>query len=330
MTIRLLLIILFITQTNGKNQKTFSPIENSRPIIGILTQPASSIWQTSNRTTYLAASYVKYVESTGAQVVPIRMYQPIDYYLHLFNSLNGVLFPGGDFSNEYFYVAKLFYTWSLKEFDETSKLFPVWGTCLGFEVLLMLTRSSIDILEPCKGYDFATELTFMPGYDFATELTFMPDAADSQLLGSSLPLNIKNALQNDSTTANYHNFCMRPTNFSADPMLSTFYKMLSISPDLEGKTFVSTIESRRYPIFGVQWHPEKNGFEWRVNTTIPHTSNAVKVMQYTANFLTNQTRQNMNHFESIEDETKYLIYQYTSEFTDLVESHFQQIYFFYE
>ncbi|CAF5025338.1 unnamed protein product, partial [Rotaria magnacalcarata] len=89
MTIRLLLIILFITQTNGKNQKTFSPIENSRPIIGILTQPASSIWQTSNRTTYLAASYVKYVESTGAQVVPIRMYQPIDYYLHLFNSLNG-------------------------------------------------------------------------------------------------------------------------------------------------------------------------------------------------------------------------------------------------
>ncbi|CAF3504123.1 unnamed protein product [Rotaria socialis] len=318
MTIRLLLIILFITQINGKNQKTFSPIENSRPIIGILTQPAPSIWQASNRTTYLAASYVKYVESTGAQVVPIRMYQPIDYYLHLFNSLNGVLFPGGDFSNEYFYVAKLFYAWSLKEFDETSKLFPVWGTCLGFEVLLMLTRSSIDILEPCKGYDFATELTFMP------------DAADSQLLGSSLPLNIKNALQNDSTTANYHNFCMRPTNFSADPILSTFYKMLTISSDLEGKTFVSTIESRRYPVFGVQWHPEKNGFEWRVNTTIPHTSNAVKVMQYTANFLTNQTRQNMNHFESIEDETKHLIYQYTSEFTDLVESHFQQIYFFYE
>ena len=43
-----------------------------------------------------------------------RMYQPIDYYLHLFNSLNGVLFPGGDFSEEYLYVAKLFYVWSLK------------------------------------------------------------------------------------------------------------------------------------------------------------------------------------------------------------------------
>jgi gamma-glutamyl hydrolase len=87
---------------------------------------------------------------------------------------------------------------------------------------------------------------------------------------------------------------------------------------------------RRYPIFGVQWHPEKNGFEWRVNTTIPHTKDAVEVMQYMANFLTDQARQNKNHFDSLEDETKYLIYQYTPEFLDLDESHFQQIYFFYE
>jgi gamma-glutamyl hydrolase len=87
---------------------------------------------------------------------------------------------------------------------------------------------------------------------------------------------------------------------------------------------------RRYPIFGVQWHPEKNGFEWRINTTIPHTKDAIEVMQYMANFLTDQARQNTNHFDSIEDELKYLIYQYTPEFMDLDESNFQQIYFFYE
>lgn len=43
------------------------------------------------------------------------------------------------------------------------KSFPIWGTCLGFETLLMLTRASSDVLEQCKGYDYATELTFMPG-----------------------------------------------------------------------------------------------------------------------------------------------------------------------
>ena len=43
------------------------------------------------------------------------------------------------------------------------KSFPIWGTCLGFETLLMLTRRSTDILDHCKGNNFATELTFMPG-----------------------------------------------------------------------------------------------------------------------------------------------------------------------
>jgi hypothetical protein len=59
------------------------------------------------------------------------MNQSIPYYLNLFNSLNGfvnkvktggriilysfrVLFPGGEYSDQYFYVAKLFYIWSLK------------------------------------------------------------------------------------------------------------------------------------------------------------------------------------------------------------------------
>ncbi|CAF4650946.1 unnamed protein product, partial [Rotaria sp. Silwood2] len=204
------------------------------------------------------------------------------------------------------------------DFDEIQKIFPVWGTCLGFEVLLMLTRASTGILEPCQGDDYATELIFMP------------NASDSRLLGPSLPSNIKYALENEPTTSNYHHFCMRPENFSADPILSTFYKMLTISPDLERRTFVSTIESRRYPIFGVQWHPENNAFEWRVNTTIPHTKDSIDITQYMANFLTNQTRQNMNHFDSLEDELKYLIYQYTPEFTDLDKTYYQQVYYFYE
>jgi hypothetical protein len=53
-------------------------------------------------------------------------------------------------------------------------------------------------------------------------------------------------------------------------------------------------------------------------------------MQYMANFFTDQARENMNHFDSLEDEVKYSIDQYTPEFLDLDKSHFQQIYFFHE
>jgi len=318
MIISLLFTILVVSKIDASCKRRNLKDDNTRPIIGILTQPTPSTWHKPAGTTYIAASYVKYVESTGAQVVPIRMYQSIEYYSHLFNSLNGVLFPGGDSSDEYFNVSKLFYIWSLKEFDEMQKSFPIWGTCLGFETLLMLTRASEEILDLCNGYNYATEVTLMP------------DAASSRLLGKSLPLNIKNALENETTTSNFHDYCMRPENFTGDPVLSTFYRMLTISTDLDDKKFVSTIESRRYPIFGTQWHPEKNGFEWKVDSTIPHTKNAVQVMQYMANFFTDQARQNTNHFDSLDDEVKYLIYQYTPEFIDLQASHFQQLYFFSE
>jgi hypothetical protein len=45
------------------------------------------------------------------------------------------------------------------------KSFPIWGTCLGFETLLMLTRAADDILSRCNGYNYATEITLMPGIE---------------------------------------------------------------------------------------------------------------------------------------------------------------------
>jgi gamma-glutamyl hydrolase len=44
---------------------------------------------------YIAASYVKFVESHGARAVPVNYYASDDDIDTLFGSLNGVLFPGG-------------------------------------------------------------------------------------------------------------------------------------------------------------------------------------------------------------------------------------------
>lgn len=48
---------------------------NNRPIIGVLSQEQSPFLQTKypkeNYTSYIAASYVKNVEASGARVVPI-------------------------------------------------------------------------------------------------------------------------------------------------------------------------------------------------------------------------------------------------------------------
>jgi hypothetical protein len=53
-------------------------------------------------------------------------------------------------------------------------------------------------------------------------------------------------------------------------------------------------------------------------------------MQYMANFFVDRARENSNRFDSLADELDFLIYQYPSEFLDLEQSHFQQIYFINE
>ena len=69
---------------------------NNRPIIGILAQECQPHFPVEIcSTSYIAASYVKYIESAGARVVPVLINQPEEYYRIIFNSTNGILMPGG-------------------------------------------------------------------------------------------------------------------------------------------------------------------------------------------------------------------------------------------
>ena len=74
---------------------------NDRPIIGILAQELSvplKKWYGDNYTSYIGSSYIKYIEAAGARVVPVLINQPMEYYELVFNSTNGLLFPGGGVS----------------------------------------------------------------------------------------------------------------------------------------------------------------------------------------------------------------------------------------
>ena len=72
---------------------------NDRPIIGILAQECQPYFSEELcSTSYIAASYVKYIESAGARVVPVLINQPEKYYQTIFDSTNGLLIPGGDVS----------------------------------------------------------------------------------------------------------------------------------------------------------------------------------------------------------------------------------------
>lgn len=95
--------------------------------------------------------------------------------------------------------------------------------------------------------------------------------------------------------------------------------------------FTHSISLHRYPFYGVQFHPEKNIYEWIENRNISHTSNAIRANQYFATFFVDQARRNFNRFPGgVNEENTVLIYNYPTNFTSLVKSAYTQCYLFAE
>ena len=91
------------------------------------------------------------------------------------------------------------------------------------------------------------------------------------------------------------------------------------------------IEAKNYPIWGTQYHPEKNPYEWTTKyKNIPHSRDAIKVANFHAEYFVEQTRRNHHQFESRELEEAYLIYNYFPDYTGREDIDFsmQQSYLF--
>jgi gamma-glutamyl hydrolase len=71
---------------------------HDRPVIGVLAQEISNIFEMiypRRYNSFIVSSYVKWVESGGARVVPIWIGKDRAYYQQLLSKINGVLLPGG-------------------------------------------------------------------------------------------------------------------------------------------------------------------------------------------------------------------------------------------
>ncbi|XP_069822796.1 gamma-glutamyl hydrolase-like [Dendropsophus ebraccatus] len=288
---------------------------NDRPIIGIITQEVSDEVFFQYGKTYIADSYVNFLESAGSRVVPIRLNLSIDEYIHLFNSINGVLLPGGAVNllrSSFTRTAGIFYRLAI-EAASSGTYFPIWGTCMGFQVLTALT-SGENLL--CK----------TAANNMSLPLILADDVSSSRMFRHA-PLELLHAAAKENITANFHNFGITPETFHTNEKLSAFYRILSTNHDQHGVEFISTMEARDYPIYGVQWHPEASRFQWRRDLAYPHSVNAIWMSQYIANFFVNEARKNSNHFSNPKEEESSLIYNRPLTYTANI-SGYEQVYFF--
>lgn len=250
------------------------------PVVGILSEP---IYTEQNTTEYMiAASYVKWLEVGGARSIPIPYDATPNDIENIFPKINGVLFPGGG--------GKLLppaarHLWRMAAVENQDGFFPIFGTCLGFEYLLMLASGKDDILEG----GFEAENISLP-----LELL-----RESQLYQGGL----RNIVVENNITMNNHHFGITPDKLMRNSGLSSMFDITAVSQDQTGRRFVSTIEPKSpdsTPYYGVQYHPEKNAFEYATypGTNVPyeaidHSPEGVWLAAHLARFFVNLTATNM-------------------------------------
>lgn len=66
------------------------------------------------------------------------------------------------------------------------------------------------------------------------------------------------------------------------------FRILSLNHDLNNAEFISSLEHITYPFYGLQFHPEKNLYEWKLGRKIPHGKSAIVIAQYFANFFVDE------------------------------------------
>ena len=125
-------------------------VNNERPVVALFTQPSTSTaGSCGGNCFYLASSYVmKYIESAGARVIPVNYYANTTELDAIFDSVNGFFFPGG--GSAYPASAQYIYDRVVKANDK-GDFMPLWGTCMGFQWLLISQSRNTNILDPKSG-----------------------------------------------------------------------------------------------------------------------------------------------------------------------------------
>ncbi len=288
-----------------------------QPVIGILSHPgdgASGRLSNATNVSYIAASYVKLAESGGARVIPLIYNEPPENLLKKLDLINGLIFTGG-WAKDGLYletVRRIFK--KVLQKNDAGDHFPLYGICLGFELLSMIISEDNNILE-----EFGAS-------NQASTLQFVENANIEGSMFRSFPPDLLKKLSTECIVMQNHHFGISPGRFQNNQKLSSFFEILTTSTDEDDKVYVSTVHSRNYPVTGFQWHPEKNTFEWG-SAKIPHTEDAIRVTQSAANFLVSEARKSTNRplAQEVRDN---LIYNYIPTFGGKAGKGYDEVYIF--
>ena len=284
-----------------------------RPIVGILSLPLSLEFRQqhhvnipSNVRAIIPASYVKWLQAAGAQVVVIPHFWESTRIEELVGKLSGILFTGGDYGDEAWNATTAMIFHQALKRNGTDRELALWGTCLGYErIVQVASQNEVSAVVDARLIDQSITVQWTEATSPFLEFMGPKHLAEFD----RLPI-----------AYNFHNFGVTPVSWAANrDRLDPLFNVLGMHSLSSGLSFVAMIEGKNgLPVFGVQFHPEKALFEWSPNLHYPHSETAVMSNRRIADFFIHQVRQTkFNGFQNFEDESRFAIYNYRSIFTGI-------------
>ena len=267
-----------------------------RPVIAVVSQPFDEY--DASKGSFIFSYYATFLESAGARVVPLMYDQSDEALQKLLGSVNGVLFTGGGLSlaadTRYFQTAEKIFGVSTKLWETQREPLPLWGTCMGFQLLCILASGG--------NHSVLLEHAF-DSIDVAWPLTFTA-AAQTSFLFADVPSSSRGAAQDVwdaaahlNVTFNWHHDGVEPSAWDANEALAQRLEILSTNVDRVGRPFVSTVEGRGgRPLYATQWHPERPGFCWGTGEHAPHSDEAIAVGNWMARRFVARARSSSHSF----------------------------------
>jgi len=196
--------------------------------------------------------YLNWVQRSGAVavVVPYNT-EHLGAYL---KSLHGMVFCGGSIEDKRTHTTRQYKTYlgavhsvvdyAVKEKD-SGNYFPIWGTCLGFEMLALMG-------DPPKDPELFKALQKVRKFGTGT-LTF--DPAFSKIK-RRFPADLRARLEETPCCTHKHNYGFTLTDDNFEHMRH-YLRVVAVDHLPNGTPYMNMFEYKHYPFYGAQWHVER-------------------------------------------------------------------------
>lgn len=209
--------------------------------VGIITMPSGPL-KKKHGSAYITKNNIDWFNARGVEVIPIPYNTPDPAYY--FERINGLYLQGGPtYDPDYIETTRKFLQLAV-DANNAGDYFPVWGTCHGFQMFLMI----IGKMYPLEDFDAKNS--------YMAHLTLTGEAVKSRLY-RAINQDLLDYVSSPKHVFFSHGHGISVATFRANKELARTFRLLSTTRDRRGVEYVSSIEARHFPFYGTQFHPER-------------------------------------------------------------------------